>query len=285
MSENVRFPEDDMSIITEMHEKMLYPTVLVEGAKGRGSGTVLYSKENPDEPGTYLNYVLTNHHVVAPNIQTGKVWNPLTQQEEKKDVFSTVDVYFYKYKYESRNIGKNSVEADIVAYTKEEDLALLKLRSIEKIENVAQFFPLDEIKNLRIFMKTHAVGASLGHQPIATEGKITCMSDEIENYVYWMSSAQIIFGNSGGSMYLELDGDYFFIGVPSQVSVNFVGWSASAVTHMGYFIPIDRVCAFLDRNFYGFVYDEQQSKEQCDADRERVRKIAKAQQDLKSLEA
>lgn len=86
-------------------------------------------------------------------------------------------------------------------------------------------------------------------------------------------------------MYLEIDGDYWFIGVPSRVSVNFIGWSSSAVTHMGYFVPIDRVCEFLDRNFYGFVYDDGQSKDKCDEDRERVKKIAKAQQDLKSLEA
>jgi len=284
MSE-INFPEDHMESLSDLHHKILYPTVLVEGAKGRGSGTVIYSRENTDEPGTYENYVLTNHHVVGSNIQTGKVWNPLTQQEEKKDIFSTVDVYFYKYKYESKNIGKNSVEADVVAYTTEEDLALLRLRSIDKINFVAQFLPLENVKDLRLFMKTHAVGASLGHQPIATEGRITCMSDEIENYVYWMSSAQIIFGNSGGSMYLELDENYWFIGVPSQVSVNFLGWSANAVTHMGYFIPIDRVCAFLDRHFYGFLHDPTQSKEHCDAERVRVRKIAKAQQDLKSLEA
>jgi S1-C subfamily serine protease len=284
MSE-VNFPAEYMKDITELHHKILYPTVLVEGAKGRGSGTVLYSKESLTEPGVFENFVLTNHHVVEANIQTGKVWNPLTQQEEKKDVYATVDVYFYKYKYESRNIGKNSVAADIVAYTKEEDLALLRLRSIDKIDFIAQIFPLEELKNIRIFMKTHAVGASLGHQPIATEGRITCMSDEIENYVFWMSSAQIIFGNSGGSMYLELDGDYWFIGVPSRVSVNFLGWSSSAVTHMGYFIPVDRVCSFLDRNFYGFVYDVNQAKDHCDAERERVRKIAKAQQDLKALEA
>ena len=284
MSE-MNFPDEYMESITQLHHKILYPTVLVEGSKGKGSGTVVYSRENPEEPGTYENYVITNHHVVESNIQTGKVWNPLTQQEEKKDVFSTVDVYFYKYKYESKNIGKNSVEADIVAYTKEEDLALLRLRSIDKVDHLAKLYPLSEIKNLRLFMKTHAVGAALGHQPIATEGKITCMSDEIENYVYWMSTAQIIFGNSGGSMYLELDGDFWLIGVPSMVSVSFIGFSSSAVTHMGYFIPIDRVCAFLDRNFYGYIYDDSQTKEKCDMDRERVKKIAQAQKDLKMLEA
>ena len=90
-----------------------------------------------------------------------------------------------------------------MAYTKEEDMALLRLRSIDKIEHVTKFYPLDRIKEIKMFMKTYAVGAALGHQPIATDGWITCMSDEQDNFVFWMSTAQIIFGNSGGSMYIE----------------------------------------------------------------------------------
>ena len=247
-----------------------YPTVLVEAKKGVGSGTVVYSEltTDPDHVGEYETYVLTNHHVIEANIQTGKQWNPLKQKEEKKDVFATVNVYFYKYKYSSRNIGKNSVEADIVAYTKEEDMALLRLRSIDKIEHVTKFYPLDKIKEIKMFMKTYAVGAALGHQPIATDGWITCMSDEQDNFVFWMSTAQIIFGNSGGSMYIEADDDYWFIGVPSMVAVSFSGMSANAITHMGYFIHnplLDPI--------------------KCGKDRERVKKIASAQKELLDLEA
>lgn len=283
----LHFPKDYVEKVETMHEKMLYPTVLVEAKKGVGSGTVVYSEptSNPDHEGEYETYVLTNHHVIEANIQTGKQWNPLKQKEEKKDVFATVNVYFYKYKYSSRNIGKNSVEADIVAYTKEEDMALLRLRSIDKIENVTKFYPLDKIKEIKMFMKTYAVGAALGHQPIATDGWITCMSDEQDNFVFWMSTAQIIFGNSGGSMYIEADDDYWFIGVPSMVAVSFSGMSANAITHMGYFIPIERVCDFMDRNFYGFVHNPLLDPVKCGEDRERVRKIAAAQKELLDLEA
>ena len=286
MSE-LHFPKEYIDKIENMHEKILYPTVLVEAKGGIGSGTVVYSELDPreDHEGEYETYVLTNHHVIQNNIQTGKQWNPLKQKEEKKDVFATVDVYFYKYKYCSRNIGKNSVEADIIAYTKEEDMALLRLRSIDKIEHITKFYPLDRIKEIKMFMKTYAVGAALGHQPIATDGWLTCMSDEQDNFVYWMSTAQIIFGNSGGTMYLEADNDYWFIGVPSMVAVSFSGFSSNAVTHMGYFIPVDRVCAFLDRNFFGFIHDSKVDPIQCDKDRERVKKIAAAQKELLDLDA
>jgi len=283
----LHFPKDYVDKVEQMHEKMLYPTVLVEAKKGVGSGTVVYSEPNPDPKfaGEYETYVLTNHHVIEANIQTGKQWNPLKQKEEKKDVFATVNVYFYKYKYGSRNIGKNSVEADIVAYTKEEDMALLRLRSIDKINHVTKFYPLSRVKEIKMFMKTYAVGAALGHQPIATDGWVTCMSDEQDNFVYWMSTAQIIFGNSGGSMYIEADNDYWFIGVPSMVAVTFSGFSASAVTHMGYFIPIERVCAFMDRNFFGFIHDRSLDPLKCAEDRSRVKKIAAAQKELLDLEA
>jgi len=279
------FSEEELKRITKMHNEMLYPTVLIEANKGRGSGTVIYSQPDPDEDGAYVNYVLTNHHVIESNIQTGKVWNPMKQKDEKRDIFATCNVYFYKYKYESMNIGKNSVEADIVAYTKEEDMALLKLRSIDKIDYVAKFYPIDRIKDIRLFMKTYAVGASLGHQPIPTEGHITCMNDEIDNFVYWMSTAQVIYGNSGGSMYLDVQGDYYFIGVPSAVSITFTGLSKNAVPHMGYFIPINRVCNFLNKNYYGFIYDSNQDIKSCEEERERVKKISKAQKELLELEA
>ena len=83
----------------------------------------------------------------------------------------------------------------------------------------------------------------------------------------------------------EADDDYWFIGVPSMVAVSFSGMSANAITHMGYFIPIERVCAFMDRNFYGFVHNPLLDPVKCGEDRERVRKIAAAQKELLDLEA
>jgi len=65
-----------------------------------------------------------------------------------------------------------------------------------------------------------------------------------------MSSAQIIFGNSGGAMFAERDGNYYFIGVPSRVDV--VGWG-SAVTHLGYFSPIPRVYDFFKEQLFHFL--------------------------------
>ena len=42
-----------------------------------------------------------------------------------------------------------------------------------------------------------------------------------------------------------------------------MGFSADAITHMGYFIPIDRVYNLLEENDYQFIYDDKISIEDC----------------------
>ena len=91
------------------------------------------------------------------------------------------------------------------------------------------------------------------------------MDDEIDHYKYWMSSAQTIFGNSGGAVYRwsAKRKKYEYIGVPSRISIQPMGFSADAITHMGYFIPIDRLCSLLDENDYQFIYDDSFSIKDC----------------------
>ena len=134
---------------------------------------------------------------------------------------------------------------------------------------MANLFPMSDIEDVHIFDPVYAVGASLGHPPIASEGIITYMDDEIDHYKYWMSSAQTIYGNSGGACYRWSPSrkKYDWIGVPSRISVQPSGFSADAITHMGYFIPIDRIYALLDENNYQFIYDKDKSFEECEAAR------------------
>lgn len=110
---------------------------------------------------------------------------------------------------------------------------------------------------------------SLGHPPVASEGHISYMDDEIDHYKYWMSSAPTIFGNSGGAVY-RWSGTrkrYDYIGIPSRISIQPMGFSADAITHMGYFIPLDRIYNLLEENNYNFIYDSSYSIEDCRAAR------------------
>ena len=268
--------------IIQKHEQMFYPTVRVRTKKAGGSGTVVYSEKHKDEVYTY---VITNHHVIADSVKIDKKWDPVLKRKVDKEILDTVYVEFFRYNNYSHTVGSFAVEADIVAYSEVsggQDWALLRVRDKEnKADWVANMFPLDDIDNVHIFDKTFAVGASLGHPPVASEGMITYMDDEIEHYKYWMSSAPTIFGNSGGAVYRwsSTRKKYEYIGVPSRISIQPMGFSADAITHMGYFIPIDRVYKLLDDNDYQFIYDDSISIEDCQKSRKEKQKPKKEKEE------
>ena len=252
--------------IIQKHEQMFYPTVRVRTKKAGGSGTVVYSENYKDEVYTY---VITNHHVIADSVHLEKKWDPVLKRKVDKEILDTVFVEFFRYNNYSHTVGSFAVEADIVAYSEVEggqDWCLLRVRDTENTcDYVANLFPLDDIDNVHIFDKVFAVGASIGHPPVASEGMITYMDDEIDHYKYWMSSAPTIFGNSGGAVYRwsSARSKYEYIGIPSRISIQPMGFSADAITHMGYFIPIDRVYQLLEDNDYQFIYDSSISIDDC----------------------
>ena len=253
--------------IIQKHEQMFYPTVRVRTKKAGGSGTVVYSETYKDEVYTY---VITNHHVVADSVKVEKKWDSVLKRKVDKEILDAVFVEFFRYNNYSHTVGSFAVEADIVAYSEVDggqDWALLRVRDKEnKADWVANMFQLKELENIHIFDKVYAVGASLGHPPVASDGHISYMDDEIDHYKYWMSSAPTIFGNSGGAVYRWNDDgkQYEYIGIPSRISIQPMGFSADAITHMGYFIPIDRIYNLLEENDYQFIYDSSVSIEDCE---------------------
>ena len=268
--------------IIQQHEEMFYPTVRVRTKKAGGSGTVVYSEKYKDEVYTYI---ITNQHVIDDSVHIEKKWDPVLKRKVDKEILDTVYVEYFKYNNYSHTVGSFAVEADIVAYSEVDggqDWALLRVRDKEnKADWVANMFPLDDIENVHIFDDCYAVGASLGHPPVASNGMITYMDDEIEHYKYWMSSAPTIFGNSGGAVY-RWSGNrkkYEYIGIPSRISIQPMGFSADAITHMGYFIPIDRVYSLLDDNDYQFIYDSSISIEDCNKARKAKQAPKKEEKD------
>jgi len=261
---------------------MFYPTVRVRTKKAGGSGTVVYSKKYKDEVYTY---VITNHHVIEDSIYIDKKWDPVLKRKADKEILDTVNVEFFRYNNYSHTVGSFAVEADIVAYSEVnggQDWALLRVRDKEyKADWVTNMFPLDDLENIHIFDECFAVGASLGHPPVASEGMITYMDDEIDHYKYWMSSAPTIFGNSGGAVYRWTSSrkKYEYIGIPSRISIQPMGFSADAITHMGYFIPIDRVYKLLEENDYQFIYDDSYSIEDCKKARKKKQKPKKEKEE------
>jgi len=252
--------------MSSLLEQVLYPCVRIMCEKAGGSGTILYSKAG--ESGEYETYALTCHHVIEEAIQIKEEWDALLGRSAKKEFRSTVRVEFFKYRNGCRAARTESVDADIVAWNKQNDLAIVKLRMDDQPPFVANFYPKARTKEIQLFDRVHAVGCALLHAPIVTSGTITSMSDEIDNLSYWMSNAQIIFGNSGGAVFHENERGFEFVGVPSRVAV--YGWS-NAVTHLGYFSDIERIYRWLDEEFFQFLYDAEYTPKRCEALREEKR--------------
>jgi S1-C subfamily serine protease len=246
------------------HEKMLYPVVRVRTEKAGGSGTIIYSKEKPHESKEegYESYILTNCHVVDDNIKVEKKWSTLLKRKVETDILSDCTVELFNFEYGSWESGHSAFKAEIMCYEKDMDLALLKIKSEKKFEFVGDMFPKDEQKKrLRMFMDLYAVGCGMGHAPLVTSGQLTGFTDIIDNHPYWLSTAPTIYGNSGGAVFLADTME--FVGIPSRIAVNIAGFSADAITHMSYFIPIPSIYKFLEDQVFMFIYDSNYTSNKC----------------------
>lgn len=250
--------------------EMLYPMCRVTVDRSGGSGTILYSEDRSDGCQTF---VLTNHHVVEAAIKVESRWSSLLQTDRKQEVNELVQVEIFRYAEGSRQDISDTCRAEIVAHDREHDLALLKLQTARRFEHVARLLPPEE--KPAIFEPIWAVGCTLLHPPVVTEGVLNYLDDVIDRKVYWLGSAAICFGNSGGAVFLERSGHYYFIGVPSRMAV--VGFS-SPVTHMGYFAPICRIREWVKAERLEFLIDSAKKPVDCFREREELRKKAELQQ-------
>jgi len=254
----------------KLHKNVLYTQVRVKTGKAGGSGTVIYSEEGKKG---FSTYVITCWHVIEDALKVKREYDPRIGRDRKYEYRQVVTVEFFDYEKvpHGRRPISNSVDGDVMAYDKSHDMALIKLRTKHKVSDVARFFPRGEVEKISIGDKNFAVGCALLHDPILTEGMITHLGDEIDYKDYWMSSAQIIFGNSGGAIFYPYKDNYYLIGIPSRIDIH--GWG-DPITHLGYFSPIHRIYAFLEEQKFRFVYDSAFTEEAEEREREKVKKEA-----------
>ena len=122
---------------------------------------------------------------------------------------------------------------------------------------------------MKLGMETASVGCSLGHEPMINYGNLMAKHDRIENKEYWLSTANIIFGNSGGAEFL-LDG-HQFIGITARVSGVQLGFGVDIITWMGFFVPITSIYSFFDDKLFMFIYDGAYTSKQCEEMRKKKR--------------
>jgi len=238
-------------------EEMLYPTVMVDlGRSGMGSGTIIWSGRRQHESWAdegVWSLVLTNHHVVAGAVQIKKEFDPKVGKETQKETRRPVHIRLWDYNDYSTAVGTTGRVGRILAWDKGRDLALVRLDDSERqIEHVAALWP-EHKGGPYLFQATWAVGSGLGNPPYPTSGLLSGISGkDAQGRALFMSSAPIIFGNSGGSLwaYSKPRDRYEMIGVPSMVSA--YGWG-TAVSHVAWSRPIVEIRAFLRENDFGFI--------------------------------
>lgn len=247
-----------------LHERALYPTIRVATSRARGSGTVIYcgDREEADEDGElgFSTYALTNHHVVADAIRVEKLYDPTAGKYVTTDYRDHVQVEVFAYKNRSTITGRTTAEAEIMAYNEKRDLALLRLRTNQKFDYVADILPVENARDVHIFDKLFVVGCGMGQPPFPTSGMLTGKDVQIDHYPYWQTSAPSIFGNSGGAVFRAET--IQFMGVPSRIRVNGTMFSADAITHIGYFCPPAEVHKFLRDQGYHFLVDDTHTEAQ-----------------------
>jgi len=252
--------------LKERHERCLYPCVRIRTPKALGSGTVIYMEERD---GMHHIYVLTNEHVVDNLIKVEKKWSTLLKREVPTDVLGHPMVEFFTYAYTSRDVGSRGLQADIVAYDKDEDLALLQIISPDPQKYVANLLPEEDINHLISFMDVWTVGCGMGEKPVITKGFLSAFGCDIDNKDYLMVTAPSIFGNSGGATFLEESG--YMIGVPARIAVVPLGFSADVVTHLGFAITVARIYQFLRDQVFDFIINPERTSEECAEERRRRR--------------
>lgn len=247
-------------------EHILLPVVRVSTPTGIGSGTIIYS-EDRDVSGEFKTFLFTNHHVIASAITVTKKWNSLTLRQEDVEVIEKVLVEVFRYTVDGKSNGRINYDADIVAYDKDEDLALLQLTTKSKMPNSACIIPDKELSPT-VFEKVYVSGCSLAEPPMHTTGDITSVDKLIDRKEFWMVSAPIIFGDSGGAVFLERGDNFFWIGIPSRVAST----SMQAITHMGYIIPPNRIKEWIKGQHLDFLIDPLKTPDKCFAERDVLRK-------------
>ena len=239
--------------VKDVHEKILYPVSRVRAADSGGSGVLVYSKEDSQNPGEYINIALTCEHVIAKNVTVKDEWDTVLKREVKRDVTTEVTIEMFDYD-NSEVVSANSIKADIIAYDKNHDLAAVRLHSKKQMPYVASVIAKDAIRCLQIADPVWVSGCSLLHDPFPNPGTLTYLREMIDQKAYIMQNAPSIFGNSGGGLFHGVTGE--LLGLTSRITVTQLGFGVDVQSWMGFSTHPDRLYEFFEHQELQFLYDD-----------------------------
>jgi len=177
-------------------------SVTIKADGSEGSGVV---KTRMIE-GQAMNFVWTAAHVVDGLRQTEEVIDPKSGTKRTKITFK--DAAVVKELIEAgRRVGELKMDAVVIRYSKDEDLALLRIRKQDFVKSSVTFY-LDE-RIPPVGSDLYHVGSLLGQMGSnsLTSGIVSQIGRTLDKREYDQSTCTAFPGSSGGGVYLR-DGRY-----------------------------------------------------------------------------
>lgn len=189
----------------ELHNKCLYPTIMITNDKPKAVGTGVIVKVIKKED-HYENYAFTCAHVMIPLSNSEPKQNPVPPDVIAPVTIITKDKYEVKvrigvYENWSTLVGYKDYRCEVLVVDRDKDIALIRFDTASE-NNVAV---VDNKIKLYIGNDVVKVGCGLSEPFRIDYGKITSVSNSIENLIKdsYRISAMTIMGDSGGPVYHE----------------------------------------------------------------------------------
>ncbi len=164
-------------------------SVLVDTARNSGSGTIINYGE--------YSYVLTAEHVI----------DQIIELNEKDKIFHPVDVIHIYNEY-GTEVSQTKYLSEVVAYSKEKDIAILKLSKRRAFSSSAKPYMKPELKP--IGTKIYHMGCYYGRDGYNSfgEGVITYNGRASVGQRLVQTNSVVFPGSSGGGIFLQSTGEY-----------------------------------------------------------------------------
>lgn len=224
---------------SDVDKYILEPSALVKGGYGSGSGCILLHTVKGDAKPTC--YILTAGHVIQDLRSITEELDKTTGRMRKKEKWKYASIVQIIYSESHKRVGKVEMDAEVVAYSKEDDLALLKMKKKGFVACSIKLLASDE--QIRMGTDVYHCGSRSGEAGAnsLTDGIISALSRYVDEKEYHQTTAPASPGSSGGGIFLK--------GTKEYIGLVTMGRGET----MGLFIPINRIRKWLGTTEYAFL--------------------------------
>lgn len=217
-----------------LHNRCIYPTVIIKVPNASGSGVIVRSDKVGDE---YHNVVLTCGHTFIMSLMHNN-WE--------------CEVGVGDYENWSEFNGFRGYPGKIYAFEKDMDVGVVVFSSEKKMPVARINFD----KKLYIGSDVFHVGCGLATETRIDYGKVTSLRGEVQGLLKDAIRTNVftVPGDSGGPLFK----DYEVIGIAQAIRNVKMGWTVYPTFNISYYIPVSRLKTWDEKvNTVGFVYKKE----------------------------